>query len=125
MATNVLRIDTDGTLTEHEVPKVDGSHIAGLRDLIGGGWLEGFQSQTDDTLGLWAYCHDEGRIIGLPENLAASVICGHVAPTLRGPILFVAPDTYDEATEEEEGCPPIPQESIDGLRVLVDVFKGL
>lgn len=125
MATNALRIAEDGTFTEHEVPVVDGSHLQGLRDLIGGGWIEGFAGAygaIDDTFGVWAYCDEDGRAKGLPENMLASILMGHAAPTLVGPIIFVMPDDMTE-DGEEVGCPPIPAATIAGIRDLATIFS--
>lgn len=122
MSINAIRIDVDGTVTTHDLDTVDkGKHFSPLGSLVGG-YLEGFgTTEPVENLGLWAYCNEEGRLEGLPYNPVAAIVCGHVPPLadgLVGPIVFAAPDIYDEETDEEIANPPLTEEQIEGIRTL-------
>jgi hypothetical protein len=93
--TTVLKVDTDGTVTELVL---DGS-LDGFIAAIGGGWLEAITGP-----GWSAFCDEEGKIKGLPPNTLATGAAillgwGH-GDVLCGPVLFLGPpDRHGNETD--------------------------
>lgn len=115
MTINAIRIAEDGTVTEHTLAEISNQSLDSLQTLVGG-WIEGISSTNGviENDGMWAYCHEEGRLIGLEVNATASIMFGHTYPypPLVGPIVVTHVDDYDEETDKETSNPPLTPEQI-------------
>ena len=119
MSTNAIKIDVDGTVTEHTV-----NNLKDMQALVGG-WLEGFGvGEVVEDLGLWAYCNEEGRLEGLPQNPAASMVCGHPVMSLVGPVIFTRPDLYDDEGNATSN-PPLSEDQIRAIKGMVKAAQIL
>ena len=76
--------------------------LQSLRDLIGGGWLEGHRIPVLGSIAV--YCDDEGLLKGLRPSVVD--LAGYVI--FRGPVLFFQPD----GEGEEEDIPEDMAEAI-------------
>ena len=82
---HVMRIDADSTVTEHDL---DDRDLPAMQSLLDDGWLEGIGVPERGWVG---FVDEEGRLKGLPLNVAASRVAvsrGWLGGTLVGPVVF-------------------------------------
>lgn len=84
----VLTVPADHTIPA-AIRTIPGT-LYGLKDAIGGGWLEPISGR-----GWSAYCDEEGKIKGLPVNVRATrlarLLGWHTQDILVGPVVFLGP----------------------------------
>ena len=91
-----LHITAAGGFTLVTYDPYDQASLALMQELVGG-WLE--SAPVDPRLGITMYCNEQGKLMGLPVNFAASLLIHpEVDDLIMGDVLIVgAPDAegYD------------------------------
>jgi len=97
--TRALLVRTTGAYIIEVEPNLEG-----IRNAIGGGWLEGVSSSIDDD---WhAYCDEEGKLKGLPPNLAATMLLHSLGwpkgDILHGHVIIFGERKVEEGVDEAD-----------------------
>jgi hypothetical protein len=102
---DVLVLPADGPLRVETITP----DLAAFKALLDGGWLEGIAGE-----GWTAYCDEEGKLKGLPLNLAATELAhAHgwpIGDVLCGPVVFMGP------TDREGEDTAVPEFLLDAAR---------
>lgn len=102
-----IRIDTDGTF--HPLSSLS---LSTLQESVGG-WVEAVDSASGETT-FW--CNEEGKIMGLEANLAATKILYALNPAFINRDILVGPVVITGGVDDEGNTLPIGEEALAHLK---------
>lgn len=105
--TKALFVKTDGTILLINTP----TELADIQALVGGP-IEVIRVAAGE-VPVHGYCHDEGKILGLPENFAASYLYGTPNDLLAGNVVFFGSGDPQDGYEHD-----IPDWFVEAVRML-------